>query len=129
MHQQHDKNWWGRNWKWFVPVGCLGSLIILAGFIVMIIFFVFGMMKSSDAYKYAVVKAKAHPSVQKAIGSPIEEGMFVTGNVNVSGSSGQADLSIPISGPNGKGTIYVVAAKSAGRWKFSTLVVEVKKTK
>ena len=129
MNQQQDKNWWGRNWKWFVPVGCLGALVLFAGFIVLIMCLVFGMMKSSDAYKDAVARARAHPSVQKTIGTPIEEGMFITGNINVSGPSGQANLSIPISGPNGKGRIYVVAAKSAGQWTFSTLVVEIKETK
>ncbi len=129
MNQQQDKNWWSRNWKWFVPVGCLGSLILFAGFIALMICLVFGIMKSSDAYKDALAKAKAHPSVQKTIGTPIEEGMFVTGSINLSGPSGQADLSIPISGPDGKATIYVVAAKSAGQWTFSTLIVEIKDTK
>ena len=110
-------------------MGCLGILVLFLCFIALIVFAVFGMMKSSDVYKAAVAKAKAHPSVQKTIGTPIEEGMFITGNIDVSGSTGQANLSIPISGPNGKGTIYVVAAKSAGQWTFSTLVVEIKETK
>ena len=129
MNQKQDKNWWGRNWKWFAPIGCLGSLILFAGFIALIMCLVFGMMKSSDAYKDALSKAKRDPFVQETIGTPIEEGMFITGNINVSGPSGQADLCIPISGPDGKATIYVVAAKSAGQWTFSTLVVEIKESK
>jgi len=129
MNHKQDKNWWGRNWKWFVPVGCLGSLVVFTGFIVAIMFLVFGMMKSSDAYKDAVTKVKAYPPIQESLGSPIKGGFFIRGNINVSGSSGQADLSIPISGPDGKGTIYVVATKTAGRWGFSTLVVEIKDTK
>ncbi len=129
MTQQHNKNWWGRNWKWFVPLGCFGSLVLFTGFIALIVCLVCGMMKSSDAYKVAVAKAKANPSVQKAIGTPIEEGLLVQGNINISGPSGQADLSIPISGPDGKGTIYAVAEKAAGQWTFSTLVVEVDGTK
>jgi len=32
---------------------------------------------------------------------------------------------IPISGPKGKGTIYVEARKSAGHWSFLKLFVEV----
>ena len=128
MNQQQGKNWWGRNWKWFVPVGCLGSLVLFAGFAVLIISIVFGVMKSSDVYKDAVAKAKAHPFVQESIGTPIKEGMFITGNINTSGPSGEANLSIPISGPNGEGTIYVVAEKSAGQWKFSTLVVQIKES-
>lgn len=129
MNQEQDKNWWGRNWKWFVPVACIGSLVFFACLIALIIFFVFGLLKSSDAYKNAVSIAIAHPTVQESIGTPIEEGLFTTGNISVSGPSGRADLAIPIAGPDGKATIYVVAAKSANQWTFSTLVVEINTTK
>ena len=62
------------------------------------------------------------------LGSPINDGMFLSGNTNVNGASGNADLAIPISGPKGKGTIYVAASKSAGRWSYTTLVAEIKRT-
>lgn len=129
MGEQQKSNWWGRNWKWFVPVGCLGSLILFAGFIILILGLVFGVMKSSEAYQSALAETKAHPMVQQALGTPIEAGLFMAGNINISGSSGHADLAIPVSGPNGEGIIYAVAVKSAGKWTFSTLVVELKKTK
>lgn len=128
MHEQKNKNWWGRNWKWFVPFGCLGSLILFIGFIGLIIFFVFSMMKSSGAYKDAVAIAKDNITIQKEIGTPIEEGFFVTGNITINGPSGQANLTIPISGPDGKAVVYVVAEKSAGTWAFSTLTAKIKKT-
>jgi hypothetical protein len=66
--------------------------------------------------------------VVNALGFPIKDGFFVSGKTNVSGSSGKADLTIPISGPKGKGTIYFVASKFAGEWTFSKLIVEVGKT-
>ena len=52
------------------------------------------------------------------------------GNINVNGSSGHADLAIPVSGPEGSGTIYDVASKSAaaGQWTILRLVVDVKAT-
>jgi hypothetical protein len=120
--------WWQRNWKWFVPIGCLGLLAIFTGLVVLIVTIVFGVMKSSDVYKGALAKAMADPAVEMALGTPIEEGLFVMGNINISGSSGEADLAIPISGPDDEATIYVVAEKSAGRWTFLTLVVEIKTT-
>jgi hypothetical protein len=125
MNQQQQKNWWGRNWKWFVPVGCLGALALFAAGVALVMMLVFGMMKSSDVYKFALAETKAATAVQEIIGIPVEEGMFVSGNINVSGGSGQADISIPISGPGGKATIYVVAAKSSGQWIISTLIVEI----
>ena len=129
MSQEQGKNWWGRNWKWFVPLGCFGSIVLVTVFTIAIIFFVFSMMKSSDAYKEAVARAKADPLVQETIGTPIEEGLFISGNIKVNGQSGQAKLSVPIVGPSGKATILAVAAKSRGEWKFSTLLVRIAKTK
>ncbi len=129
MEQQHDKNWWGRNWKWFVPVGCFGATILFIGFIFLIMLLISGMIKSSDAYKAAIAEAKIHPAVQEELGSPIEPGLFVSGTIKSSGPSGQANLSIPISGPDGKGTLYVVAYKSVSQWLFSALVVEIEETR
>ena len=126
--QPQRTHWWGRNWKWFVPTGCLGLSLLLAAFIAFIIAIVFGAMKSSDAYRTALTRAKSNPTVVNALGSPIEAGFFVSGKTNVSGSSGYADMTIPISGPHGKGTIYFVASKFAGEWTFSKLVVDVEKT-
>lgn len=97
-------------------------------FVAMIVVVVFGAMKSSDAYKIAVTRAKNDERVVRAIGKPISEGMFMSGNTNVSGGSGQADLAIPISGPKGKAKIYAVATKSAGEWVYSKLVVRVEST-
>ena len=122
-------NWWTRNWKWFVPTGCFTILILFAAFITLIVMIVFSAMKSSDVYKDALKRAKAEPAVIEALGSPIKDGMFVSGSTNVNGASGEANLAIPIYGPRGEGTLYVVAEKSVGAWNYSNLVVEVKKTK
>ena len=83
-------------------------------FVAVIVIVVFGAMKSSDAYKLAVARAKADPRVTAALGTPISEGMFLSGNTNVNGATGEANLAIPISGPKGKATIYAEATKSAG---------------
>jgi uncharacterized integral membrane protein len=127
--RKKSRTWWQRNWKWFVPVACVGFLAIFAAFIALIVTIVFGMIKSTDVYKDALATTQAHPAVVKALGSPIKAGIFVMGDINMSGQSGQADLAIPISGPKGKGTIYARASKQAGRWIFSQLVVEIRATK
>ena len=127
LPQTGSSTWWQRNWKWFIPV-CLGSIVLFAGFIVLMVTIVFGMLKSSDAYKDALAMARANSYVQEALGSPIEDGLWVMGNINISGSSGHADLAIPVAGPLGEGTIYVVASKSAGQWTFLRLVVDIPAT-
>jgi len=99
--------------------------VVFVGSIVLI---VFSAVKSSDVYKDALARAKTHPAVIEALGSPVTEGLLLSGNTNVNGASGEANLSIPVSGPKGKGTIYVAATKSLGRWNYSGLVLEIERT-
>jgi hypothetical protein len=118
-------NWWSRNWKWFVPVGCLTLILLFAAFIGAIVFIIFGSMKQADVYKQALARAQNDPVVAQKLGSPIKPGMWLSGNININGPSGEAKISIPISGPKGTGTIYVEATKSAGRWNYSLMQVAV----
>ena len=125
MVQTVKKNWWGRNWKWLVPTGCLSSLLILAAFVAVILTIVSVAMKSSDVYQQAMQRARANPAVVEALGTPITDGFLASGSVNTSGSSGNANLSIPISGSKGSATIVLQARKSGGEWSYSTLRVEI----
>ena len=121
-------NWWKRNWKWFVPLGCFTVVLLVLAFTGSIVLIVFSAMKSTDVYKQALARAKADPAVIEALGSPIKDGFLMSGNTNVNGASGESNLAIPISGPKGKATIYVAANKLLGRWIFSGLVVELGQT-
>jgi hypothetical protein len=126
---QPAPGWWSRNWKWFVPTGCCLTPLVLGGaFVAFLVLVVFGALKQSDAYKIAVARAKADSRVAAALGTPIREGWYLSGKTNVNGGSGDADLTIPISGSRGKGTIYAVATKSAGEWTYSKLVVKIDST-
>ena len=97
-------------------LGCMGSIFL----------WVFGMIKSSDAYAGALERARSHPQVIEALGTPIEEGLLTTGSINVSGPSGNADLAIPVSGPKAEGTLYVTATKEAGVWNYQVLQLHVR---
>lgn len=116
-------------WGWLaVPVGCVVALICFVAFPLLIVTFVFSLMKSSDAYKEAVEMASANTAVIEALGTPIKEGFFVTGNIHTGNKNGNADLSIPISGPQGKARINLVATKAGGEWTYSVLTVTIKST-
>src|SRR5437763_7405045 len=128
VHSAPRRNWWLQNWKWFVPLGCFSMLMLFVIFVGSVALIVFSAMKSTDVYKGALTRAQAHPSVIEALGSPIKEGFLLSGSTNVNGASGEANLSIPISGQMEKGTIYVAATKSLGRWNYSGLIVEITKT-
>ena len=111
-----------------MPLGCFTVALLFLVFVGSIVLIVFSAMKSTDVYKEALARTKANPTVTEALGSPIKDGFLVSGNTNVNGASGESNLAIPISGPKGKGTIYVSATKSLGRWIYSGLVVEVSGT-
>ena len=118
-------NWWQRNWKWFVPTGCALILALVAAFVFSLVFFVFSVIRHTDVFRDALDKAKANPQVRAELGEPIREGWWLSGNVNTSGSSGTADISIPLKGANRDGTLYAVAHKSAGEWAYDRLEVAV----
>lgn len=86
---------------------------------------VFGTIKSSDVYKQAMAEVGSHPEVAAALGEPVEAGWLVSGSISVENASGEASLAIPISGPKGKGTLYVEATKSAGVWTMDVMAVAV----
>jgi hypothetical protein len=121
-------NWFGRNWKWVVPVGCLLPVFFIGGCAVAIFFFAIGVLKQSDVYKTSLARTQANPAVIEAIGSPISQTGIVSGNSNVNGATGEANLSIPLRGPKGKATLYVEARKSADIWYFQTMQLKVEKT-
>ena len=120
--------WWRRNGKWAIPLICVGGLAAFAGIFALFFALLFGFMKSSDAYKDALVRAELNPAVLSALGAPVKAGLVFTGHIQVSGPSGRAELAIPLSGPKGKGTLYVKAMKSAGEWRFSLLVLKLDAT-
>jgi hypothetical protein len=109
---------------------------LIAGFFLLVIvgicgfvIFLFSLMKNSDVAKEALARARSNPGVVEHLGTPIKAGWFVSGSISLNNSSGDANLSVPIAGPKGKGTIYLTAHKSAGTWTYSVLQVEVKGSK
>lgn len=119
------RGWWQRHWRWAVPLVCLFSAAVVAALIGLLMFAVFGSMRSTDAYATAMQRAREHPQVIAALGTPIEPAWYLSGRMSESGASGQASLQIPVSGPKGEADIYVEAEKAAGRWTYSTLIVDI----
>jgi hypothetical protein len=85
--------------------------------------FVFGLLKSSEPYQHAVTVASSNPDVMRELGTPVAPGWYLSGNINVSGSSGNADMAIPLNGQRHHGTLYVRAYKTNGAWTYTTLEV------
>ena len=119
------KSWFSRNWFWFIPLGCLGMIVAVVGSIAALVLVLFGAIRQSDAYKHALDTARSSPELIEAIGEPIEPGMMVMGSINVTPTSGEADIAIPVTGPKGAATIYIVGEKTAGTWEYFLLEAEV----
>jgi hypothetical protein len=113
--------WWSRNWKWFVPVGCLSLLATCGCCIGGSILFTVNAVKNSRAYQEAVTRAKADPDVQKALGTPVEAGLMVQINAQSAGGVTTTTARIPLSGPKGEGALFVRATERAGTLTFQQL--------
>ena len=109
-------------WKWGA-IGCLAILLVLAVGVGVLTTIVFGAIKSTDAYKTARDRATHDPRVIEALGSPVEAGFWVIGNVHVDNNRGNASIEVPISGPKGKARVRAVASTDGDHWTYSELTV------
>ena len=119
--QPQQKGCLGRNWKWMLPVGCLGLILGLAALVGGIVFVAMSAIKSSEVYKGALDVVQTHPAAVERLGQPISDGWFVQGNINFQGGSGNANFDVPLSGPKGSGTLHVSAVNEDGAWMYQKL--------
>jgi hypothetical protein len=118
QNQPPQRSWWGRHWKWVVPVGCLMPIMCCCGPIALSVSMLFGMIKGSMPYTDSLAAAKANVDVQNALGTPIEPDFIVGGNISLNGSSGAANIFYNITGPSGTATVRVNGTKSGGVWSY-----------
>jgi hypothetical protein len=115
------RSWLGRNWGKLLAAAFLCMVLFVAAILTLVV----GAIRGSDVAKEAVTRAQSNALLAQRLGNPISEGWFVGGSINVQPGSGDADLSVPISGPKGKGTVYVKAQKSVGVWAYSFMVATI----
>lgn len=106
-------------------LGCLGITAVVFICIGLSLGFITNIFKSSDVYQTALAKAQSSPEVIRELGTPIQAGWLVLGSISTQGLSGDADLQIPISGPNNSGWLFASARRANGVWQFYTLAVTV----
>ncbi|MEM6552314.1 MAG: cytochrome c oxidase assembly factor Coa1 family protein [Planctomycetota bacterium] len=119
------KSWFGRNWKWLVPLLVLSPVLVCGGVITLLVGSVFGMLKGSQPYEDALTAAQNNPALVAELGEPIEAGMGISGSINFVNDDGDADLSYDVSGPNGSATLRVVGTKTNGAWSYSLMTASV----
>jgi hypothetical protein len=129
MHNTPNKTWFERNWKWLVSFGCLTTIIVSVGVIAAIWYGVTEAMKTFPPYQQALEIAKSNHSVTDLLGQPIKEGLFFSGAINQVNDTGDANISIPLSGPNGKATLQLKAKREKDQWILLELTLNNEKSK
>jgi hypothetical protein len=119
------QNWLIQNRKWLIPVGFLGSITLVIGFVGAIFLFVMSIIKSSVVYQDAIIETKQNQEVIEKLGENIKEGYFVTGKIELNDNSGYANLVIPVSGEKGEGNILVIATKKGEKWHYEQLEIDI----
>lgn len=118
--------WFSRNWKWAVPVGCLG--IIASCVCVGAIAGVMGLnaIKSNAAYVHALGIAVADDEVQATLGPPIHPGMFPQeSSVKYENGQSIAKFAMPLKGSKAEGVLRVDAIKTGDNWTYQMFQVDV----
>ncbi len=112
----------GSNALKFIGCGCLALFVIGVLGVGGLVFGGMKLLKNNDPYRDSIAAIEANPEAAAALGTPIKPGFFLSGNIAINNGEGTVDFSIPVSGPNGKGTIRVVGGKASGatQWTYQT---------
>lgn len=117
----------GSNALKFIGCGCLALIVIGLLGVIGLAFGFTKLMKNNEPYRDSVAAVEANPEAAAALGTPVEPGFLPSGNISTTNGEGSVDLSIPVSGPNGKGTIKVVGTKASGatEWTYQTWELQI----
>jgi hypothetical protein len=97
-----------------------GAVIFVAG----VTLLVEVSFHNSDLYKLSLEQIRSDQRVTELLGSPIESGWFISGELNNSSTTGHGELGYTISGPKAHAEVLVVGDKRFD-WKIGTLMVRV----
>ena len=122
-----QKGWWGRNWKWAIPTfGCGGFIVVFIAIFGVAIFGATSFMSKSQPYQEALTLAKSNPETIAILGEPIETNGIMQGSLNIENGQGDITVNIPIKGPKGEASVFVVGEKRGDIWTYSEMEVRFK---
>ncbi|MBF0597753.1 cytochrome c oxidase assembly factor Coa1 family protein [Faecalibacter rhinopitheci] len=124
------ESWFTRNWKWALPLGCLSTIGL---FVVGIILFgIIGFSKifngNNDVKSKAIDLINNEQVIVQQLGSPIDSNGMMQGAISTTNDGGNADISVPLKGPNGTGTTFIKAVKVNDEWNYERIAVQIDKT-
>jgi amino acid transporter len=81
-------------------------------------------LKSSQVYVMSIQRAQNSPCAISKLGQPLAFQM-PQGSASENNDSGSADLTIPASGPQGSGSLHVVASRDNKVWTLTSETLNV----
>lgn len=123
------RSWIQRNWNWVFPASLLLMIGLALGFTVLMLTVVMHPAKNSPTYREAVRRVATHPVALEHLGSGIRPGWVVTGrSEQTAGGRGLAEMTIPLSGSRGDGSLHVIGRREEGRWVITSMELEVERS-
>ena len=127
-----EKNWWKKNWKWFLPTL---TLVFLFLFESILSFNIHGNItdiaqaySDNSLYEKAIDRAKSNQRVIEVIGEiePIDKFAILEGNARYSNGNNSVALSVRIKGSKGKGKMDISADKKGTDWEYKKISIRIK---
>ena len=115
-----QRGWFGRNWKWFVPLSIVLVLVLGGGTGFYLIFRHQIDLRFSTAYADTMSAVQKSKKVTDVLGEPITAVRWLPGGDL---SDGRATLSFAVQGPHGTAEVKSAASCRDGKWGLATLVV------
>lgn len=86
-------------------------------------FLAMGWLKDSEVFRLSLERLQANADAVEMIGTPVKTG-FPSGSFDEQGTGGSASFSYTVTGPKGKGTVYVEATRDMGQWQIDRMALE-----
>ncbi|MCB1037479.1 MAG: hypothetical protein KDD47_26850 [Acidobacteria bacterium] len=121
MANPNERPWWQSPWTCGIGGCCLGCVALPLLIVTILGGGAFFLARSAGVYQEALAMVKEDPRAIELLGEPIETGWQFNGNIQAGDRGGEAEFSVPISGPKGSGMLEVEAKKVAGEWQYEQI--------
>ena len=127
-----QKNWWKRNWKWFVPVSGISLFLILilsSSNVGEIGVDLVQAYSDTELYNNALKKVKSNKKVIELLGEiePIDKLAILEGAVRYSNNNKTVNSSIRVIGKKGKAKMDISANLINNSWAYQKINTRIKK--
>lgn len=126
-----NKNWWQKNWIWFLSVAILFTLIFCLSLNSNSKQGLISTAKAyteTELYENAIQKANSNQDIIHFFGTiePLDQLAILEGNTNYSNNYNSVELSVRINGEKRKGKLNISAIKNGKDWEYKKISVRTK---